>query len=366
MNSKFKIVPIIISIILSIIIINIFFNENVKFENLALGSQTSVYQSKNNYNELIHITNFDSIQYFQLISNVHLKKDSLILILGNSQSHSINQLKKGQKNLISIINNNPKYENKILATTFPNANLQEFYLVYSYLITKFKFKKIIIPIFFDDMREDGVRGYFLSKILKDNFRMLDNNLVSNRINNTLTNTTTSDDNDNIALKETVQESVEKKLNHLLNTKTKLWSKRSLIRGELFDFLYKLRNTILHIRPNSIRPKIVENYTLNYQALLNILKLARINKSDVLLYIPPIRNDVKLPYDKTEYSTFKREIMILKNEHIQVLNLENIVPSNFWGYKDATNFIDTKDVDFMHFQYQGHVLISDTILKSFLK
>ena len=47
------------------------------------------------------------------------------------------------------------------------------------------------------------------------------------------------------------------------------------------------------------------YIKNLKAYEDILNLAQKNKVKVLVYIPPLRNDVKIPYDISEYSKFKK-------------------------------------------------------------
>ena len=42
------------------------------------------------------------------------------------------------------------------------------------------------------------------------------------------------------------------------------------------------------------------------------------------------------------------------------NYESIVPGELWGYKEATNLMDEREIDFMHFQYRGHQILADSL------
>ena len=118
------------SIITSIIIVYILLINSIpkySTEDFALGNQTTKIFSKHNGN--IHFDKInDSIIYFIESLNNKSNKE-VIFIFGNSQSHSINQIKQGDKTYIKLLAQN-KLNSQILAHTMPNANLQE--ILYSY------------------------------------------------------------------------------------------------------------------------------------------------------------------------------------------------------------------------------------------
>jgi len=141
----------------------------------------------------------------------------------------------------------------------------------------------------------------------------------------------------------------------------LWNKRDIFRGEFFGKLYLLRNSIFGIKATTTRKMIKGNYEKNVHAYQDILKLALDNRVKVLVYIPPIRNDIKIPYDIKEYNNFKNEIKSIAEENkVYFTSLEDLVPSEFWGKKASTNFSKDEEVDFMHFRAQGHRLLADAI------
>ena len=109
---------------------------------------------------------------------------------------------------------------------------------------------------------------------------------------------------------------------------------------------------------------VEKVKSTYQDILN---LAIENEVEVATYIAPIRNDIKIPYKISEYETFKKEIEnIAKKYKIYFTSLENLVPSEFWGTKASTSLKKQGEVDFMHFQAEGHRLLAEAVFLSISK
>lgn len=334
------------------------------FENLAMGTQTSPYQARNEKGNLIHFLHLDTIEIHQFEKLVNEGNDSVLLFLGNSQSHSINQMKKNDCNYIELLAK--KLPDPCLAFTFPNANLQEFLLTFDYVLTKVKIKKVFLPVFMDDLREDGIRDVFFSELFHENYQIHNNSLIAKQINLYLKKSYGSEKEQG-ELKYTPQDKSEDFLNNYLNLKTSFWSMRETMRGNLFNWMYMLRNTIFGIRPGTVRPMISENYLKNFSSLKAILDISESNNIEVYLYIPPIRSDVPLPYDIYENQKFKMDLKRLVGNYsnVKLKDYSTIVPGKFWGYKDPTNFIDKREVDFMHFQYGGHQILADSII-NFIK
>ena len=101
------------------------------------------------------------------------------------------------------------------------------------------------------------------------------------------------------------------------------------------------------------------------ALDLIIEDAALNKINLFLYIPPIRNDVKLPYDIDDYNKFKNEIEHKSKRYDQFIyydDFSEIVPSIFFGLKSSTTLNNKKEeIDFMHFQFKGHKILGETLL-----
>ena len=337
----------------------------ISFENLALGTETSMNQAKDKNGKLIHYLRLDSQELLSLESLTKSSLDSIILFLGNSQTHSINQMKPNDRNYVELINEylSEKQQYSVIAFSFPNANLQEFYLAFDYILSRnYPLQKLIFPIFMDDLRESGIRDLFFTELVKNNYQMMDTTCISNEINKTLSVNWKRGSNEN-QIELTMQEKSEKWLNQYLVNKLPIWGQRETMRGTLMNWLYMLRNTIFGIRPSSVRHMISEPYQKNLEALNAILHLAKNKGVSVYFYIPPIRSDVGLPYDQSELSKFNKDVNALATlNSANIKDFSGIVPGKFWGYKEPTNFIDSIEVDFMHFQFQGHRILADSLIQ----
>ncbi|MDA9148589.1 hypothetical protein N9O08_01640 [Alphaproteobacteria bacterium] len=362
--------PIVLGFVGSIIILNYFSSDSlsnkVNFNDLALGKNTS------SYNALIdnHQVHCRDLIDAELCINGYKNKYSnsnydIVLWLGNSQLHSINQMKPGEETAIPILHRKlidlQKY---LMAFSQPNANLQEHYVLLNFLVSKLPISTIVLPVVFDDMRETGIR-----KSIND---ALKNQFVANELKKTdigkkiLSNYNNEDHfgNEKDALGDTTQESFESFLDTKLGLYWHTWKERPSLRGKFFyEFLYQSRNWLFNINASSTRKVIPGRYISNMQALNEMLQLSREKKIKVLVYIVPIRNDVKIPYDLVQYKSFKEEVGSLSRKYKNVVfrDLGAIVPSELWGVKTSTTIGKDVELDFMHFQAGGHKILADSIL-----
>jgi hypothetical protein len=291
------------------------------------------------------------------------------LWLGNSQLHGVNQHKEGQVNCVAFLFDHLKLVNKeILGVSYPNANLQEFLVSVLYFAQEFPLQRIILPVFYDDMREDGIRDEIninsvVTKIGNQN-EYYDN--INNIKQLKIRATGIADQkNDNFkGIQQTAQEKSERYLDAQLEKNWKIWESRPDIRGNIFVDIYKLRNSLLGIKANTVRKMIPGRFADNYNSLLNIIKFCKDKSIQLIVYIPPLRNDVLPPYNLNEYNDFIQKVKkdcVAPN--VTFLNLGNLVPDKFWGVKQGTSFGKETEIDFMHFQETGHKLIADTIFKT---
>jgi hypothetical protein len=213
------------------------------------------------------------------------------------------------------------------------------------------------------MRETGIRPSLLEGLKnKNTIERLSETIVGKNIYLSAGNKDSSG-NDITALDGTFQEYIEELLNNELKDKWEIWNSREQIRGQLFANMYYFRNWLLGISPSSIRKMIPGRYILNMEALIALLNSAKKQKVEVILYIVPLRNDTKAPYNIHEYNNFKKELNLLSSSlGIKFLNLENLIPSTYWGTKTPTSFNEQQELDFMHFQADGHKLLADIIYK----
>lgn len=336
-------------------------NNIVRYENLALGKENTSLIS---YFEKARI-HCQDINDFSDCNNAYKKFGQdrpVVLWLGNSQIHSINQYKNGEETVVTSLHRQIKNDSYLLALSQPNANLQEHYLLFSYLFTRLPLSTLILPLVFDDMREDGLRTGVAKTInypdIKEllNSTMFGQTLIASHSNNNPSG------NDMDALNDTVQEIVEKKLNLALENTWLLWKNRPALRGEIIHSLYLFRNWLLRINASSIRKVIPGRYIKNKNSFSAILELASKHGVKVLVYVAPLRNDAKIPYDTIEYTNFKSEFKsIAKESGARFINLENLIPGELWGTKPATAFGKSdQEIDFMHFQAGGHILLANSL------
>lgn len=359
-----------IGIFLGIFLLNYFFSDNkkeIRLDEFALGkdNKTLLADFEGKRIHCSDTTDLNLCLKGYKSSNIELP---VTLWLGNSQLHAINQYYEGDQTAALLLHKDlKKFDIYTLTFSQANANLQEHYLLLSYLLEYFPIKTLILPVVFDDLREDNIR-HTIENVLTNQFVInkisksyTGKNLIS-KFNNK--NSTTSVTNRKEDLSE---DDFENLLDEKLNKFWLIWSKREKLRGYLFAKLYLFRNYVFGITPSTTRKMIPGRYEKNINAFKDILKLSLENKLEVFTYIPPIRNDIKIPYDLEDYKNFKIEIEnITKKNNYRFISLENIVPPEFWGEKTSTNLKKEKEVDFMHFQSNGHRLLAKSLFLELTK
>ena len=353
------------------IVILYYFQGNVRSaEDIGLGEETSAYYPMAQ-GYPIHIA---KLQQVDSVKQGWENRGEKLLYLwqGNSQLHGVNQLKPGQVNCVSFLFDSLKSRNEeVIGASYPNGNMQEFLVSLIYFANRFPLKAVIQPLFYDDMREDGIRDdintFQVVKSIKADsvfFKDIPNINVLKPIVSTSGDSKT---NDFKALDETAQDAAERYLDDKLNRHWSVWRKRPDVRGSLFDDIYKLRNMVLGIKATTVRKMIPGRYTDNYNSILDMLSICEKRGIPLIIYIPPIRNDVHPPYDLGQYAQFKEQVKAdCEKHHALFLNLEALVPAKYWGTKEGTSFGVSEEIDFMHFREAGHRLIADTIFQTLTK
>ena len=186
------------------------------------------------------------------IGDYKKNSDSKILViwLGNSQLHAINQYKSGEKTSTFNLHKYLEKDNFYLITlSQPNANLQEHLLLFGHLLSKkLPIKHLILPLVFDDMRENEIRIE-----LKDAFNSTETIEILKKFSfgkKLIKQYKITNDSVNKfgKIKQTPQEISEYFLNKNLENNWKLWSHRHDLRSYTIERLYYLRNTIFNINP----------------------------------------------------------------------------------------------------------------------
>jgi len=336
-------------------------SEAKRFEELALGDENTVSLAKV-AGIPVHCHDLDDAHRCLGGYRESEPGQDVVLWLGNSQVHAINQMQPGDETAALVLHRRvARHGRYFLTFSQPNASLQEHYVLFQYLLDQVPVKTLVLPVVFDDMRETGIRSSLRGALETPSVAArLGETGVGKRL---LTDNVARDaaGNDMAALQDTVQEKSEALLNAGLESIWPIWAQRPVLRGELFLFLYKLRNWALGISPSTIRKMIPGRYALNRQALEATLDAARARGIDVLLYIVPLRSDGKVPYDLAEYQSFKQQMGTLALAHgVRFVNLEDLVPAELWGAKAATAVGGGEEMDFMHFQAGGHALLADAL------
>ena len=351
-KNKIKLFLILISVIFAYLIAS-----NIKldsdFSNFALGEGTKTVLAKDNDNNIIHINTLNN-EGFDNLKNTWVNNSSkqVILILGNSQTHSINNLKKNETNFVEQLNKNSE-NYQILCVSYPNASIQDFLITYEYLDNFFPINQLIIPFFFDDMREkNGIKSLFFNKISNEKYKFKNQGLFLN-FNNQFSSLEVNEEESYHRYKSTQEIANDFLESQLSNRSNSLWSKKEKLQSWIFSQMYLLRNTLFGINPRTERSKINNRYIENMEAFRLIVKKSHKDNVSIIGYIPPIRNDVRLPYNMGDYNTFIDEVEIILNEHKNnniFLNLSEVVPSESFGLKSSTSFDGEFELDFMHFTY----------------
>jgi hypothetical protein len=364
-------VSILIGFILSILLIKILFLHNGDDKGkYGLDVDSEEYFPKI-YGHPIHI---DSISNYPLLKkNVlqSLNDRELILWLGNSQLYTINQYKVGDLNSVEYLYkqiDTSRY--LVIAYSLPNANLQEHYALLKFLNSELPVKHLILPVFFDDTRETGIRPDLISEqIRKSVSGSMDSTLLGKALSNafSIQNFDDPEDMDMKALNSTTQENVERWLNEKLASVSEIWASRPLIRiSFIYEYIFSFRNSILGIDPNTKRKKIPARYALNLEAFRRMVNIVNSQGIKMYVYLAPIRGDVEQPYYINEYNEFKSDISkICKDAGVEYYNAEGIIPARYWGTKAATTLGNkSREIDFMHFQAGGHKILADSLRKHF--
>ncbi|NNC86323.1 MAG: hypothetical protein HKN75_09585, partial [Bacteroidia bacterium] len=269
-NSSFKLqrlLEIIVAFVLAMVFVGWYFAEKQDFENLALGEGTIPFFA-NDGTYPIHVdeitkNSFDSV----MLGWEQRGKKDVIFCLGNSQTHSLNQLKEGEVNYTQLLFN--EYQDKgydVITHSIPNCNLQEFYLFLQFWKEHLPIKVVLIPTFMDDTRENYINTVYLPYLVEAKYSLASDDALAQKINAALDVGTEDGDEDMAALRQTVQEKSETFLNNWLDENFAPWEKRPNVRGAFFNWLYNVRNTIFSISAQTKRKVIKNAYDDNLNAL----------------------------------------------------------------------------------------------------
>lgn len=328
----------------------------------TLGTKTTaLFQKVSGYP--IHCS--DSRDASQCIDGMKARgAERAALWLGNSQVHEVNQWKEGETAGATVLFEALKRKGLDLLTfSMGNANLQEHYVMFEYLRQRMPLQVLILPVVFDDLREEGLRkGVDDFAHDEPTAALLATTQIGRRLaqaNRPADIVDTAETTSGIS--NTLQEQAEKSITGWLTEHSRLWQSRPEVRGWLFIGLYRLRNFVFGITPNTKRKVIPGRYRDNMAALKAIIDSAQKSNVRIVMYVAPLRGDVAIPYDESEYASFKAEVGALANRPGIILeDLEKLVPGEYWGTKESTTLGEKQELDFMHFQAAGHRLLANKL------
>jgi hypothetical protein len=291
--------------------------------------------------------------------------DRHFLWLGNSQLHAINQRKPTDRSAPEILHLKLRAIGAYLVTfSEPNASPQEHLALASYLLPRLKPQVLLLPVVFDDFRETGLRKDIESALQDVVTR---EQLQVSNIGKELileSERMPKHQEDLAGLHASVQERFERFLTEWLSKNSRMWEARPEARGQIFLLLYQLRNHLLGIKPTTARKMIPGRFAKNWAALEATVALAKSHGTRVVIYVAPLRNDVQIPYDETEYTTFKARLLseFADIPGVTVKDLERVVANELWGTKEATTLGAEPEYDFMHFRAAGHEALAQVLFE----
>ena len=282
------------------------------------------------------------------------------MILGNSQLFSVNQPVSGDEPVPEAATKAAGFP--VIGISLPNANLQEHLLVFAWALARRRPDVVALGVFYDDLREDGIRPG-LDVLDSPRCRELLGRSASGRavigdVEKHIAERETSrtDLQGTTAASQSLQERVESFLEKWLHDRWYLWRNRDDMMAALqVKHLRALRNWVFRIDSRTVRPMISSRYEKNMAALDAIMGLARDEGVCLLVYVPPLRDDVAPPYDAAAYAAWQAELAAAcRRRGVEFADFGPLVPAEHWGTRGGS-------IDFMHFRAAGHRLLAGAIV-----
>ena len=260
---------ILVSLALSFIILKISFQgKDIDFSNAGnMGAlTTSVYASKDSFS--IHCTGNGGPIEECLEGSKRRNKELNVVWFGNSQLYSVNlpdrrvniardvRLDVSDKNIrdinaIPILFNDLETKDIDLITfAEENANPLEHYVIFEFVKKILNPEIIILPLVFDDFREDNIRDHLLMYLEDSNTRyaLLKSEVGAEIIRRNKSQVLSSNSKETAGIEGSIQQDVENAINSWLVNKSDLWEVRPEMRGTLISGLYEFRNFLLGLIP----------------------------------------------------------------------------------------------------------------------
>lgn len=326
------------------------------FSQAALNEDTKIVDVFFNGNQVHCFTIQEAEKCLEKLSKNKTSKKTLFL--GNSQLHAVNQPTDSAKP-VSVLLTDKLIKNNNMAVTFsqPNSSFSEQVVLLKTLLLKQNFDYFILPAVFDDTREGEIRAINKDIFLNDDYRkvLLQSAFISDLYGKKI-NTIQKGQ---LTVQDRSEKFIIQKINHFFK-----WENiTSQLRGNISLLLYRARNSIFNIKPTTERKIIPSAYKQNILALNELLAIAKNHDLKTIVYVAPIRQDIKLPYKMSEYNKFKSDIRLISVKYgVDFLNLENIIAGPLWGLKVSSDLDGELEYDFMHFKEQGHEILAEKLFQ----
>lgn len=350
----------VLSLVLGVALAGRIAGSATNFEDLALGDQTASVFGSVNGDKVFCGSIAEAPECLGPARQRNLAKR--VVWLGNSQLHSINQPKPADRTAPVLLAEWRRAEGtEVIGFSMPNASLTELLVVAAYLDSDRPIDVLIVPLFLDDMREQKVREALRPAVEAPELKARLQQFGAGRYAiDLLAKAAVAD-----APAETHALSLQQKSENFLTDRLErccdVQTTRNLARGEIEVQAFMFRNWAFNITAQSVRPIIPTTYAQNMAALEDIFRLARARSTRVIAYIPPLRQDFKPPYDPQQYAQFKAQTRTLAGRYgVRWVDLDRLVPGRYWGTKAATRTGGAPELDFMHYQGPGHLLLAEAM------
>jgi hypothetical protein len=101
--------------------------------------------------------------------------------------------------------------------------------------------------------------------------------------------------------------------------------------------------------------ISSRYEKNMASLDAIMQLARDEGVCLLVYVPPLRDDVAPPYDAAAYAAWRADLeAACRRRGVEFADFGPLVPAEYWGTRGGA-------IDSRHVRGGGHRLLAEAIV-----
>lgn len=342
-----------------------------KPEDFALGKYTTshlgYYGEEKNLISTIGYKDFDELVSTAVIMKSNGKQ--IILHMGASQTHSINQYKDGDALAVYYLNNHIKNRKDnnyfVVQISQPNLSLHEMLAMYLSFTDRAGFSPdvLLTALTYDDLKE-GVRQEVMDNYVNFSKTKLLNekgilNLIKEKAKAEASKSNSSNENISGAGKSSKTKSGQEVLEeYLVSELEDVWPPYEDRSNMLARIEFELMNLNVGIRQKiatNIRVADVTSHerAFNEEALYSLLNIATSKDVKVLLYSSPIGPTGNyFAFDRVKYEDFYNDVRIkVKVLGIPLIDLEKIVPDKYWG------FVKKDKPDPFHFKDYGHKLLA---------